>query len=336
MPSVTYMALDKRRDHSMSVPRPQLTVDLGVPNACSACHNDKSKGESPQWAQAKIDQWYGKQDYSRHFAYAIAAGRKQRLGEKLDINETVDAAKRLADLVKQESEDKFVPDIVRASAAALLANFNGATAKKALLYGLKDESELVRTASARALEYKFQDDKELRSRLEPLLEDPVRSVRMEAARQLSKVFVYDKAKNRPFDKAMAEYIRSQENLNDQSASYLNLGVLEENWGRFSEAAKRYEQSLELDKAFYPGRNNLAMVLYRQGKKAEAEKEFKTLTQTHPNDAQAWYSLGLLVAEDSSRLKEAILYLEKAVELNPNSERMRNNLKQMRKAVGSRQ
>ena len=334
MPSVTYMALDKRRDHSMSVPRPQLTVDLGVPNACSACHNDASKGESPQWAQSKIDQWYGKQDYSRHFAYAIAAGRRGR--DNQEASKIAKTQQRLAELVKKDSSGEFVPDIVRASAAALLANFDGASVKNALFAGLKDESELVRTASARALEYKFQDDKERQSRLEPLLEDPVRSVRMEAARQLSKVFVYDKAKNRPFDKAMAEYIRSQENLNDQSASHLNLGVLEENWGRFSEAVKRYEQSLELDKAFYPGRNNLAMVLYRQGKKAEAEKEFKTLTQTHPNDAQAWYSLGLLVAEDPSRLKEAIPYLEKAVELNPNSEHMRHNLKQVRKAVGNRQ
>ena len=159
---------------------------------------------------------------------------------------------------------------------------------------------------------------------------------MEAARQLSRNYVYDKSQNRPFDKAIAEYIRSQENLNDQSASYLNLGVLEENWGRLPDAANRYRQSLELDKTFYPGRNNLAMVLYHQGKKAEAEKEFKTLTQTHPNDAQAWYSLGLLVAEDNSRLKEAIQYLEKAVELNPNSKRMRDNLEQAKKAVGNRQ
>ncbi len=78
-----------------------------------------------------------------------------------------------------------------------------------------------------------------------------------------------------------------------------------------------------------------MVLYRQGKKAEAEKEFKTLTQTHPNDAQAWYSLGLLVAEDNSRLKEAIQYLEKAVELNPNSKRMRDNLEQAKMKLGMR-
>ena len=330
MPSVTYMALDNRRDHSMSVPRPKLTADLGVPNACNSCHNDASKGETPQWAQAKIDQWYGKQDYSRHFAYAIAAGRRGR--ENQEASKIVETQKRLAELVKRDTNGEFVPDIVRASAAALLANFDGASVKSALFAGLKDESELVRTASARALEYKFQDPKELQSRLEPLLDDPVRSVRMEAARQLSQVFVYDKTKNRPFDKAMGEYIRSQENLNDQSASYLNLGVLEENWGRLSDAVKRYQQSLELDKTFYPGRNNLAMVLYRQGKKAEAEQEFKTLTQTHPNDAQAWYSLGLLVAEDASRLKEAIQYLEKAVELNPNSERMRRNLEQARRGV----
>jgi hypothetical protein len=38
MPNTAYMIVDPRRDHSMRVPRPDLTVSLGVPNACNACH----------------------------------------------------------------------------------------------------------------------------------------------------------------------------------------------------------------------------------------------------------------------------------------------------------
>jgi hypothetical protein len=36
MPSKTYMVVDARRDHSIRVPRPDLSVSLGTPNASPA------------------------------------------------------------------------------------------------------------------------------------------------------------------------------------------------------------------------------------------------------------------------------------------------------------
>ena len=38
MPETTYMVVDPRRDHSMRIPRPDLSVMIGVPNACNQCH----------------------------------------------------------------------------------------------------------------------------------------------------------------------------------------------------------------------------------------------------------------------------------------------------------
>ena len=38
MPATTYMAVDSRRDHSFRVPRPDLSVSLNTPNACTGCH----------------------------------------------------------------------------------------------------------------------------------------------------------------------------------------------------------------------------------------------------------------------------------------------------------
>lgn len=43
MPATTYMAVDPRRDHSFRVPRPGMSVTLGTPNSCTACHLDASK-----------------------------------------------------------------------------------------------------------------------------------------------------------------------------------------------------------------------------------------------------------------------------------------------------
>ena len=41
MPTKTYMVVDARRDHSIRVPRPDLSISLGTPNACSQCHGDR-------------------------------------------------------------------------------------------------------------------------------------------------------------------------------------------------------------------------------------------------------------------------------------------------------
>ena len=41
MPPRTYMVVDPRHDHSMRIPRPDLSVTLGTPNACNNCHRDK-------------------------------------------------------------------------------------------------------------------------------------------------------------------------------------------------------------------------------------------------------------------------------------------------------
>ena len=55
MPARIYMVIDKRHDHSFRVPRPDLTVEIGTPNACNACHEK----ESAAWAAAATAKWYG-------------------------------------------------------------------------------------------------------------------------------------------------------------------------------------------------------------------------------------------------------------------------------------
>ena len=100
MPSRLYMVIDERRDHSFRVPRPDLSVELGTPNACNNCHVAESlrdsdsrlgetrpRGDNPslgetrpreafQWAADAIVKWYGpKRAAEPGWAPAIAAGR---------------------------------------------------------------------------------------------------------------------------------------------------------------------------------------------------------------------------------------------------------------------
>ena len=55
MPARTYMVVDKRHDHSFRIPRPDLSVKLGTPNACNDCHRD----QPATWAAAAVETWHG-------------------------------------------------------------------------------------------------------------------------------------------------------------------------------------------------------------------------------------------------------------------------------------
>ena len=55
MPTRTYMVVDPRHDHSLRIPRPDLSAKLGTPNACNDCHTDKSA----DWAASAIERWHG-------------------------------------------------------------------------------------------------------------------------------------------------------------------------------------------------------------------------------------------------------------------------------------
>ena len=82
MPTTTYMVVDPRHDHSLRIPRPDLSVKLGVPNACNNCHAK----QKPQWAADAIVKWTGKTPagYQR-FAEALHAGTHRRAGRARGI-----------------------------------------------------------------------------------------------------------------------------------------------------------------------------------------------------------------------------------------------------------
>ena len=72
MPARTYMVVDPRRDHSFRVPRPDLSVKLGTPNACNGCHTE----QSAQWAAEAVERWYPRTETRpQHFAEIFHAAR---------------------------------------------------------------------------------------------------------------------------------------------------------------------------------------------------------------------------------------------------------------------
>src|SRR5690606_23953828 len=141
MPAETYMVVDPRRDHSFRVPRPDLSVSLGTPNACGDCHRDDGDegDEGAEWAASRVREWFPDgRGGTFHYGEAIAAGR-------------VWSAER-AELLERTAADEALPAIARATAVRHLAEHVDAEAVEAITRALEDDEPLVQLAALEALE----------------------------------------------------------------------------------------------------------------------------------------------------------------------------------------
>jgi predicted CXXCH cytochrome family protein len=325
MPATTYMVVDPRRDHSFRVPRPDLTLSIGTPNACNGCH----VREGPAWAAAAIERWFPRpatEPRPRHFAEAMTAARDGRPG----------AAAELAALVA----DKEVAGIVRATALARLEAFRGPEAWAAIAVGLRDEDGLVRAAAVRLLSARVPPNvpPEARVRkaiaLAPLLLDPLRLVRTEAARAMAEAGVdaVPADAREAHARALAEFERRQQQVLDRPDGWFNLAVLRENQGRAEEAERLYGRALERDKRFIPALANRAILRSTLGRLDEAEADLRAALAVSDADGRIWYSLGLLLAE-KRELEAAADALLRAVGLLPWHARVRLNLGLVERELG---
>jgi len=312
MPERTYMVVDPRRDHSFRIPRPDLSATIGTPNACSGCHADKTHG----WAADAIAAWFPDSAAERdeHYGEVLAAGRSG------DVN----SIEPLRDLVL----DLERPAIVRATAIELLGRYLFADPD---FWGpvLLDESPLVRHEAAAAIGGLPANNAEsVTARvalLAPLLSDPVRAVRIRAARGLEMMpdNLLEPADLRARQATLAQFVAGAAARADWPDANLNLGVHYENRNDTRAAREAYELALRVDPNFGPVRFNLANLHNRLGQNEGAERVLRSLTEREPDNAEAYYSLGLLLAE-MGRIDDAIVHLGRAAELMPERPRVSYN------------
>jgi hypothetical protein len=162
MPDRNYMIVDSRRDHSFRIPRPDLTTKFGVPNTCNVCHQDKT----PEWASAEISKRYPKGRLKgRHFADIFESAKKQP--DELSVRQLIDLA-----------NNKQQPAIIRATAIACLFSVANKVSLIKIKQLLSDESDMIRGAAAKLIG--LSPDSQKTELLIPLLNDPVKSVRLQA------------------------------------------------------------------------------------------------------------------------------------------------------------
>jgi predicted CXXCH cytochrome family protein len=302
MPATTYMQVDPRRDHSLRVPRPDLTVALGVPNACNRCHGDRSA----TWAARTVERWYGHTPSGhQQFAAALVAADAQ----------TPDAARLVGALVA----DRGQPGIARATAIERLARAATPAALEMARTALADAEPLVRRAAVHAL---ADVAPALRaSWLAPLTADPVRAVRLEVAAALAGVppalLAPEAAAALPA--LTAELVAAQTLNADRPEAHLALATLHARQGALAEAEADLRQALALDPGFVPAAVDLAD-LYRVAQRdADAEPLLRAALARVPDNPPLLHALGLLMARQQ-RGREAIDWLGAAARAAPGNAR----------------
>ena len=298
MPARTYMEVDPRRDHSLRVPRPDLSVTLGTPNACTGCHRDRS----PEWAADRIAAWGGTRRGTADFARALDAARRG----------LPDAGPALIAL----ADDRSQPGIARATALSHFPDFSTPAMAAPLESALRDADALVRLGALRGIDALPADRRGALAA--PLLRDPVKAVRLAAAQALASAPLAQEQRA-DLDRVVTELVQSELVNADRPESHLNLANLYARRGRPADAESELRTALWLDPAFVPALVNLADLMRAQARDADGERFLEQALRAAPEHAEALHALALLRVRQN-RLPEAVDLLRRAARARPDAPR----------------
>lgn len=302
MPTQKYMVIHERLDHSIRVPRPDLSAVTGAPDACTMCHTDRDA----KWAATAMDSWYPRTWRDRaQWGPALAAPSTQG----------IKAIPKLMAL----AQDGSMPWIIRASAADALAAGPHPQPQDLARTLVADPEPSVRISGLALLD---GADASVRTGLAgACLADPVRGVRLEAARVLADV--PDTAL--PASLVNARLLAEQEYLQalrlnaDWPAENVNAGNYLLRRGRTDDAISAFRQALALDPRFIGAYVNLADVYRQLGRDTDGERELRAGLALLPDSADLHHSLGLLLIR-ARNLTHAMEELRSATELAPENPR----------------
>ncbi len=294
MPETTYMEVDPRRDHSLRIPRPDLSLTLpGTPNACNQCHSD----QDANWALKALRDWgVSFSDSSSHPARAFAAAAS---GDSR-------AYPRLAEL----ANDPAAAPIWRATAMAALGNHPSQETMTLAASMLQSSDPLLRTSAINSLDWMPAARRYVM--LRPFITDDNTSVRLATAEALADV---------PLDQLppeaaqqlvglFGEYQQIAREHADMPGSLLQLGIFLGQRGDLPGAERAYREALQLNPQLLAARLNLADLLRQQQRDNEAREQLLEALAMAPDNGNALHALGLLEIRGANRDK-ALDYLARA-------------------------
>ncbi|MBN8727076.1 MAG: tetratricopeptide repeat protein [Xanthomonadales bacterium] len=298
MPTTTFMQVDARHDHGFRIPRPDPSGELDAPDACTACHADRTAA----WAAAALERWFprgreGPSSFAGVLHDAVEGGPS--------------IGRRLAELAAAPAQ----PAIVRASALRALLPWQNPAGIAGASQALSDPDPLVRMAAVEALS--GLDPAQRAARLAPLLDDPMLAVRLEAAARLAgdAEGQLEPARRGAFDRAIGEYTASLRFNAERPDTVVSLGDLQRARGDATAAEASYRRAIDLDPAFSLAAVHLADLQRGTGDEAGARATLENALQRSPRAAELHHALGLARVREGSRA-DALRDLRSAAELAP--------------------
>ena len=292
MPQTVYMQRHPRHDHGFTIPDPWLTKEHGVPNACNKCHTDKTT----DWALEASNKWWGPKMEKRKTRVRADLIAKARQGD--------DSARD--GLVALLSSDEI--PYWKASASVLLERWIGEPAvQSAVTAQLQHVHPLVRQSAVHALEA-MAPSGSIRSQIEPLLDDPVRSVRSTAAWALRDSLNLDSTAGKDLLHMLSLNL-------DQPSGQMQAGQFWFARGNHAKAIEHMEKAILWDPNSPPFHHDLAMLHSVTGQTKLAIQKMRDAIRVAPKHAEYHYELGLALAETGD-IQAVIASLEEAVRLDP--------------------
>ena len=302
MPTTDYMVVDARHDHSFRIPRPDLSLTLGTPNACNQCHRENDAA----WAAGVIEKHYGPARKGfQSFGAAFHAAEQGAPGAEAGLLSV--------------ARDGSASAIAQASALARLAPYLSAQSLAAVEAGAADPDPLLRGA---AMDTLLAAPPQERVRIAAaLIDDPSRVVRIKAARALA--IAPDEgmtpAMRSRLQPLFEAYVESQRANADRPEPLINLGLFYTDRRDALSAEGAYREAMRLEPDFVPAYVNLADLYRAYGRDADAESTLTAGLTKASGDADLTHAMGLLRIRQGRRA-EALDLLQQAADAAPGNAR----------------
>lgn len=291
MPETNYMVIDPRRDHSIRIPRPDLSLQYDVPNACADCHDDKN------WLAKAFISWFD--------------GKPLPSPPPL----LVSAASELVDIVNEDEHNA----IILASALSRLAQTPDQQTFNLAISRLQHTEPLVRLEAVKWMALLSADARLVY--LLPLIWDKVKSVRLEVAR-LMVVTPYKNLSDEEVNQVESIITEYNETLlfhRDTAAGQLNIGLLALSKGDSAAAIESYRKALQIEPKHLGAHINLADVYRSIDQPKKSVDVLMSALQHFSESADLHHALGLARVREKD-YENALIHLKRAFELQPDNQR----------------
>ena len=296
MPTKRYMGVDDRRDHSFKIPRPDVSEAFKTPNACTNCH----EGKSNQWASDNLIKWHGEPktiSNSKVSLMRLNSGQPIALKDHLNIISDVQL-----DVISRATAIQLLPYSSQNLSADILAPY------------LLHKEDLIRLSAASAATLLAPIDRV--KLLTPLLKDPNKAIRVNAARSLldNKVLTANKT---AFDQAFKELQHANTINSWRAEGRMNQGITAIQRGDLITAEVAFRTSINIEPYFDTGYINLADVYRSLNKPAQVSSVLLKGMNKLPKSGLMKYAYGLHLVRQKS-LDKAIAFFDESLALSPDN------------------